>query len=441
MILKIYIIGLNLYSIILATKIKKDFKKKVSIKILEGSNTFLTAYNAVRIDKYYCNPGFHAYESIRSIKLINFLKKIIKFKKINKSRGMIIGNNLISYQSTFSQWPRNLTNKFNLSEKNQILDNINITKKVSTNYLNYLKNNLADNRLKIKNSFSLIYPWFFPANYKIKSKDEGAIFNQKIREKKIKHSFLFPKSGLFRSISEALKIFLAKNHIEVKKKTYVNFTKSDKKIFIESRQKLNKKRDIKIICVPVVPLANSIKDLSSKNEKLTPIKLYTGLLKIKNVETSEINKYCEIIVSSEFAYGLRRISLYSEVMNKNKNDYIYQIEFVEHKKYKDITQQIKQIIKLIIRFIKFKKSSNHKNIQFIGYVFLRNIYSPDQKIIDGLATKVESFFLDSKNIFFPRKITWPINSNKHMIYANIDYKIKIKKQISNFIKNYKNEIR
>ena len=70
--LKIYIIGLNLYSIILATKIKKDFKKKVSIKILEGSNTFLSAYNAVKIDKYYCNPGFHAFENIRSFKLIKF---------------------------------------------------------------------------------------------------------------------------------------------------------------------------------------------------------------------------------------------------------------------------------------------------------------------------------------------------------------------------------
>ena len=439
--LKIYIIGLNLYSIIIATKIKKDFKKKVSVKILEGSNSFLSAYNAVKIGKYFCNPGFHAYENVRSFKLINFLKKIIKFKKINKSRGIIIGNNLISYQSEFYQWPKNLTNMFNLSAKDQILNNLNIAKKVSINYLYYLKNNLGDNRLKIKNSFSLIYPWFFSPNYKIKSNDEGALFNQKIREKKITHSFLFPKSGLFRSISQALKIFLTKNHIDVKKNTYVNFTKSDKKVFIESHQKLNKKKDIKIICVPVVPLASSIKDSSFKNKKLFPIKLYTGLLKINNVETSEINKYCETIVSSEFAYGLRRISLYSEVMNKKEKGHIYQIEFVEHKKYKDIEQQIKQIIKLIIKFIKFKKSSNQKNIKFIGYVFLRNIFSPDQKIIDGLATKVEYFFKDSKNIFFPRKITWPINSNKHMEYANIDYKNKIKNQISNFLKGYKNEIK
>ena len=439
--LKIYIIGLNLYSIILATKIKKDFKKKVSIKILEGSNTFLSAYNAVKIDKYYCNPGFHAFENIRSFKLIKFLKKIIKFKKINKSRGIIIGDNLISYQSKFGEWPTSLTSRFRLSGKNQIINNFNITKKVFVNYLYYLKNNLGDNRLKIKNSFSLIYPWFFSPNYRIQSRDEGAVFNQKIREKKLKHSFLFPKSGLFRSISQALKTFLLKNHIEVKKKTLVSFYKSHKEIFIESHQKLNKKKDLKIICVPVVPLVNSIKDLSFKNKKLIPIKLYTGLLRVKNIETSEFNKYCETIVSSEFAYGLRRISLYSEVMEKKKDDCIYQIEFVEHKKYQNIEHQVKKIIKLILKFIKFKKNNNQRNVKLIGYIFLRNIFSPDQKTIEGLATKVEYFFKDSKNIYFPRKITWPINSNKHMEYANIDYRNKIKIQISSFLKDFKNEIK
>lgn len=431
---KIYIIGLNLYSIILATKIKKDFKKKVSVKILEGSKTFLTAYKSVKIEKYYCNPGFHAFEGIRSLKLVKFLKKIIKFKKINKSRGIIIGDKLISYQSKFSEWPNILIKKFRLSNKNQILNYLNLNKKVFIKYLYYLTNNLGDNRLKMKNSFSLIYPWFFPPNYKIQSNDEGAVFNQKIRERKIKHSFLFPVNGLFESISHKLKIFLDKNQIEVKKNTHVSFSKFNKEVFIESHQDLNNKKDLKIICVPVVPLANSIQNLNFKNKKLTPIKLYTGLLKIKDVDTSELNKYCEIIVSSQFAYGLRRISLYSEIIKKKNKVYIYQIEFVEHKKFQNIEQQIKQIIKLILKFINFKKNNNQDNVKFLGYVFLRNVFSPDQKIIEELATKVEYFFKDSKNIFFPRKITWPINSNKHMEYVNTDYSKKIKKRISNFLR-------
>lgn len=432
--LKIYIIGLNLYSIILASKIKKDFKKKVSIKILEGSKTFLSAYSSVKIGKYYCNPGFHAFEDIRSINLVKFLKKMIKFKKINKSRGIIIGDKLVSYQSDFSEWPKILTKRFRLSAKNQKLNYFSLTKKVFIKYLYYLKNNLGDNRLKIKNSYSLIYPWFFPPNYKFQSNDEGAVFNQKVREKKIKHSFLFPMSGLFESISEKLKNFLAENQIEVKRKSHVSFNKFNKEVFINSHQELNKKRDLKIICVPVVPLANSIINLDFKNEKLTPIKLYTGLLKIENIDTSELNKYCEIIVSSEFACGLRRISLYSEIIKKKKKIYIYQIEFVEHKKFHNTEQQVKQIIQLILKFINFNKNTNDNNVKFLGYAFLRNVFSPDQKIIEELATKVDYFFKDSKNIFFPRKITWPINSNKHMEYAKIDYNKKIKKKIFNLLK-------
>ena len=51
-----------------------------------------------------------------------------------------------------------------------------------------------------------------------------------------------------------------------------------------------------------------------------------------------------------------------------------------------------------------------------------------KKIMNNITNYTNNFFKDNKNVFFPRKITWPINSNKHFIYANEDYK-KIIKQI------------
>ena len=49
-----------------------------------------------------------------------------------------------------------------------------------------------------------------------------------------------------------------------------------------------------------------------------------------------------------------------------------------------------------------------------------------KKIMNNITNYTNNFFKDNKNVF-PRKITW-LNSNKHFIYANEDYK-KIIKQI------------
>lgn len=110
---KIVLIGLNLYSVFLALKIKSNSKYD-NITIIEGSNNFINAYKSVKIKNYNLNPGFHALENIRSKKLINLLSKEIKFKKLFKTRGLIIGNNLISYLSEYNQWPKSILGKFNI---------------------------------------------------------------------------------------------------------------------------------------------------------------------------------------------------------------------------------------------------------------------------------------------------------------------------------------
>lgn len=158
--------------------------------------------------------------------------------------------------------------------------------------------------------------------------------------------------------------------------------------------------------------------------KLRPIKYFTGLIEIKNIVKNDLDKFCEIIVSSEFAFGLIRISQYSDIF-KIKNKKIFQIEFIQHSNERDVDLQIKKILNLLSNFVIFK--NNKKNIKLIGYTWVRNIFRPDKIYIKKITFDTIKFFKNKKNIIFPRQITWPINSNKHLLYAEEDYTKKIKK--------------
>ena len=196
---KIYLIGLNLYSVFMALQIRSKSKYS-DITIIEGSGNFINAYKKVKIKNYILNPGFHALEDIRSKKLINLLSKEIKFKKIFKTRGMLIGENLISHLDGFDKWPKNILSKFKIKKKEVTLNPLKNIKFLNRNYLRYLTDNYFGEENNIKDTISSSYPWFFPTNYNILSNDEAALFNKKIRQKKIKHAFVFPQKGHFNEI-------------------------------------------------------------------------------------------------------------------------------------------------------------------------------------------------------------------------------------------------
>ena len=97
----------------MALQIRSE-SKYTDITIIEGSKNFINAYKKVKIRNYILNPGFHALEDIRSKKLINLLSKEIKFRKIFKTRGLLIGKNLISHLDGYDKWPKNILNKFKI---------------------------------------------------------------------------------------------------------------------------------------------------------------------------------------------------------------------------------------------------------------------------------------------------------------------------------------
>lgn len=429
---KIYLIGLNLYSIFLSLKIR-SINKNVDITIIEGSKNFLNAYSPIKIKKYHVNPGFHSFEDIRSKKLINFLANQIKFKKIFKSRGILIGDNLISWLDGYHKWPKKIIERFKISKEKIVIDINKNLESLNKNYLRYLTDNYFGAEVKIKPTINSAFPWFFPRNYSIISSDEAAIFNNKIRNNNIRHAFVFPKGGLFNQITDQLRKKLKKNKINVKLNTPVEFYKKQKKyIGLKVNNEISTLGGKKIICIPVVPLFNSIKDSQKDNKlkkKLTPIKYYTGLIEVQDFRRNDLDKFCEIIVSSEFAYGLKRISNYSETF-EIKNKKIYQIEFIQHHKERNVNHQINQIMDLMSKFIEFKKKNKGKNLKLIGFSFLRYVFRPEKNYINYLTFFTAKYFKKDNDFLFPRQITWPINSNKHFLYAEEDFKNKIKSFIN-----------
>ena len=268
-------------------------------------------------------------------------------------------------------------------------------------YLKYLKANFSDNRTSFDDTVNLSYPWFFTPNYKIKSNDEAAIFNEKVRKGELRHKYVFPKRAYFLKYLK-LKNFKIKN-IEIKLQPLL-FSKNKNKILFHGYNELNEVNNVKVVCIPVKPLSMSIIGGRYKKTKLQPIKYFTGLIEVKNYIKSDLDRFTEIITSSEYAPGLKRISLYSEIFGIN-NKKIYQFEFLEHNNEKDLLIQTNKILNLLSKFIKFKKNKKEKNLKLIGFTFVRNAFRPKKKIMNNITNYTNNFFKDNKNVF-PRKITW-----------------------------------
>lgn len=410
----INLIGSSLYSIFLALELSKS--KKYNIAIYEKSKNFLHSFSSIKIGKKNCNPGFHAFESIRSDKLLKSLKNNfnINLKEKKKSRGIIIDEFVIDSKESYKNWPKNIINKYNLKNKEIKIKPQLILKRIDQKYIKFIHNNLGNN-FEIENTIQLIYPWFFPNNYTVDSRDEGSKHLNNVRKNKIKHSYYVPKKGLFQEIKnpilkklkkEGIKIYLNKNISLIKEKNFSVFC---------DEKKLDGKS---IITLPVFTILNSIKNNRFKLPKIIPHKYYTALIRLsdKNI----LDNYLEVIVSSEKLKGLRRISNYSFI-KKDKN-YIYQIEFIEDKNYKNIDLQIKSYVEGLRSIIKMNKNNKKINIKFkiIGFKFLRYIFSPKNRILNDLVTKFDRLFKNEKNIIIPRYITWPINTNKQYLFSKID---------------------
>ena len=415
----INLIGSSLYSIFLAFELSKD--KNLKINIYEKTNNFLNAFSSISVGNNLCNPGFHAFEDVRSTKLLNYIKKNfnIKLKKINKSRGIILDKYIIDPRTSIKKWPEQIIKKFNFENKLTKIRPDEIVKKIDKNYIDYLHINLGDN-LELENTLQLIYPWFFPNNYRSSLKDEGSIFLDKIRSKKIKHSYFIPTNGLFESLKLNIIKKLKEKNISIFLKKDITLKKEKSLIAYCEKKKLS---GLNILTLPIFSIIPIIDGFKLKLPNIKSQKYYTALIKVN--KKSVINNYLEMIVSSSKMKGLRRLSNYSLI--RGRKDYIFQLEFVENNYFNNVNLQIfsyiEELKKIIILNNKNNKNNKNIKIKLINYKFLRFIFSPKNKDIQKLSKKISSFFKNTSNIILPREITWPINTNKQYFFSKIDTKM------------------
>jgi len=415
---KINIVGSSLYSLFLAYHLSKD--KNNEITIYEKSTKILPSFNHINIKGIKLNPGFHAFEKKRSKLLIDFLKKDFgnKFSEIKKGRGLIIDKYLIDETSNYENWPQKIIKKYNLKEKkiNYRIDQV--VKKKENKYCSYLVKNLGK-KLDYLFTVRLVYPWFFPRNYSINSKDEGLKNLNLIRQKKFKNTYFFPRNYLFENL--LLKIYetLKKKKIKFRFNCSVKF-KKDKNKNLQAIVNNKIIEGLNVICLPFFSILSNLQNIRLKLPKLIPHQYFTAVIKTQN--TNELDKFAEIIVSSDNFKYLRRISKINSIKSKDKS--FYQIEFLKDKKINNLNQQIKNYTNSLSEVLD-KRLKLKKKIKFNleGAKFVRFIFSPKEKIIDDVIRRFKKVCKLNKKLLIPRYITWPINTNKQYFNSISDLQL------------------
>ena len=67
----------------------------------------------------------------------------------------------------------------------------------------------------LKDSWPLVYPWFFPAECEFNSPDEGAVFQDSVRSGRIDPWYSIPENGLFESLISPIHQSLANAGVEL----------------------------------------------------------------------------------------------------------------------------------------------------------------------------------------------------------------------------------
>ena len=420
---KIILIGCSLYSIFLALNLSKKTKKKIII--LESSDRFLKSFSPLKIKNIYCNPGFHSFEKDRSKNIVRYMKRFdLNFKTVNKTRGILISKYLLRCYDNFKKWPSEIIKKYKLSKKiTKITDIENDFKILPEKYITYLHKNNSNASFRDLNKNNL-FPWFFPPNYKNISSDEGSQHLEKVRNKNIKHNFIVPTSGLFNQISQKIKKNLVKNKlIEIKYNSKVEFFKNQKKIEIYINNKKSNKRNHHIICTPIFATLKSIRNQKNKKINLNPSQYFGAVISIKKNIHKSFDRFFEIIVSSEFFPGVRRIS---RIIKKSEKKY-FLIEIVKLNKFNDLEQQLEITLNSLNKY--FIKNNNNEKFKLEGYKLIRMIFTVKKNYVQNVIKKIDQFFSPKNNIFYERRISWPINTKKQFDFANMDY-IKVLKFIN-----------
>ena len=248
----INIYGGSLFGVLLAASISKykKYNHDFKIKIFEKNDTLLRGWSSRNIKEVNIDNGFHGIEMPRASKSSQLLEELLgkDLLSIHSNYRMIsINNKLIPFDASLSEWPQELSaglEKIRL-KKYSSDKNINLRLQMDA-ILNHtylgeiIKFCSKRHSEKIEDSWHLFYPWFFPSEFSFVGDDEGALFQEKVRKRKILPSYLKPKNYIFESLILPVENALKNINIEINKDFDVN------KSFINKFVSHNKSNDINI---------------------------------------------------------------------------------------------------------------------------------------------------------------------------------------------------
>lgn len=407
---KILLIGGGLYGCLLAYQLSKKSNK---IILVEKSDKLLNSLNSVSIKNFRINNGFHGIEIPRCNEFIHFLKNKLNLKLIVKDKihKLLIFRSIIDFKDGISKWPKSITKNL---KKNYII-------KKNYNLKDFYKNKLYDLIKTCSKRFNKNFkdcnyyfiPWFLPKDYKMHNiKDEGDIFREKVRNKKVNFQYAVPREKIFQIFQTKFYNILKKRNVSI----YLNTRVKLEKNFLEiSKKQISKsykydKFDKIFYCThsPFLLEYANIKHL----KKLYLYKKYMINLIIE-VKT-KIN-LTEMICVNKTIPNLNRIS----VISSNKKKSFLQLEILQEK-----TKLSKKFIKKINNELKivFNLKNNPK---YYGHKISRTVFFPSTKWKSNAKKFIKKWQKNNKfKLNVRHDLFGAINMAKSWNYAKTDAGLK-----------------
>ena len=419
----IAVIGSGLTGCLTAYKIAKKYPQK-KIYLIDASKKILGGFDSVNISNHNINNGYHGIDVGRNLDLFNFLKRKIKipFKLLKDNRKIIFNNLYLGDGASLSEYPLKIKRLFKtLKIKNK--DPFKILKRLPKLYKNTFS--LVSKRYSgdLKNDIRFFIPWFLPKEFELMSKDEGDVFREKVRKKKIISNIAYPQKDLFETFSKYFKRQLKKfDNLDIILNAKISISNNEI-FFIKKNRKITLKSSNIIFCKNFPFFLRKVTDMFI-DKKMNKKFFVLSLIKTKKFK----HDFTETIIADKSNINFLRIS------KKNQKPSNYFVLESIIKNPKDISKLINE--KKIRSLFKTITHEENLNLKVLGSKITRSVFFPNKLYLKKLSQKTKKEFKKfqnkNKNINLINSFTFsPINMSKSW-YESENF-------LNQIIKNIKNE--
>jgi hypothetical protein len=412
----IYVIGAGLYGCLTAWKIKKKNPEQ-NVRLVDSSDHIISIFDPISIDGIEINNGFHGIELPRAQSLSDFIKNELELDlKVEKNiKKMIIDGCVVDYADKLNEYPNRIKNLFRCQELPKNATHSNLLDLLPDDFRAILKKISSRYSDDFDNVLHLLIPWFCPADFVIKSHDEGDIFRNGVRLREIDPFYAWPPSYLFQEIQPAFERALKKIGVEVLLSTKVDF--SDDGIRLYSDDKSSPKIDLDIdtvfLCMPPVGILRHVSEKIFSELVAKPHDLYNVLL--SGASTDECIPFTEVLCCDPEVVPLSRISRHRI---KNSTKTFLQLELFVSPLLNIDNEFTDELVEYINRVM---PSLGYKDFRLIGLQQTRKVYFPNKQVIDAALSAVRSWSNRFQNIKTLESFA-PINMAKAWLYSEMNKK-------------------